>query len=99
MKLKYIFGRLVAIVEDEGPLDKEAGVVALFIPCEGEEFDIIFVHPECKNKKQAILHEEIHAVLNRLGLNSTDLSLDAQEIICEGLATYFTEAYSLKEKV
>lgn len=99
MILKHIFGRLTAIIEDDGPLDKEAGVAALFIPCEGEDFDLIFIDPACPNKLQAQLHEEIHAVLNRLGLNSTDLSSDAQEIICEGLSTYFTETYSLKEKV
>lgn len=98
MKLKYIFGRPTAIIESQDPLDLEAGVQALFIPCEGEEFDLIFINPDCANKPQALLHEELHAILNRIGINSTDLNPDVQEMICESVSTYLLEAYTLKPK-
>lgn len=96
MKLKYIFGRLTAYVPIEGMM--EDGDVAEWFPCEGEGFDIIFYDPKFANVKQALLHEEVHALVNRLCLHQTDLSSDLEEIICEAFSVFVDENYELKEK-
>lgn len=96
MKLKYIYGRLIAYVPTPGMM--EDGSVAEFFPCEGESFDLIFFDPSFKNLKQALLHETLHAVLHRLCIGQTELSLDLEELIIEGISVYITENYTLREK-
>lgn len=96
MKLKHIFGRLTAYIPIEGLMDQ--GDVAEFFPCEGEDFDLIFFDPEFPNLKQALLHEEIHALLNRIGVLQESIPGGMEETICEAVSVFITESYGLKEK-
>jgi hypothetical protein len=43
-----------------------------------------------------ILHEEIHAILHRVGAHQV-LSPDIEEIICESISTWIAENYKLKQ--
>lgn len=88
---KYIFGRLTFYVSDTSL--KKKGIVARWIPLEGEEFDIIKIDPYFKNPRQAIIHEEIHALFNRVGLHQTELSEEVEETIAETVSNFFTEMY------
>jgi 16S rRNA G966 N2-methylase RsmD len=97
MKLGKIFGRTVAYVPLAN-LMKEDDTVAEFFPCEDQDFDIIFFDPEFKDQAQAIIHEEIHGVMNRTGIVQTSITQDVIEVICENVATYIAEAYELKRK-
>jgi hypothetical protein len=96
LKLKLIFGRITAFIPVKGLMDE--GDVAEFFPCPGQPFDLIFFDPKFPNPKQGLLHEEFHAVCERMGLNQTELSHDLQERICEVLSVYVTEMYHLREK-
>ena len=97
MKLKYIFGRLTAYVPIPGLMDNE-GDVAEFLPCEGQDFDLIFYDPAYSNIKQALLHEEIHALLNRIGILQEGMPGGMEEVLCEAISVFLTESYNLKEK-
>lgn len=93
----YIFGRLIAYIPMPDLMDQ--GSVAEFIPCDGEEFDLVFYDPEFENIKQAILHEQIHALFYRIGLGQTDLSHDIEEQICETISVFLCENYNISAKV
>lgn len=42
-------------------------------------------------KLRALLHEMVHAVCARLGLSSTGVSSDVEEILCEGVANVIAD--------
>lgn len=44
------------------------------------------------------LHEEFHAVWERLGLGNTEIPPEIQEIIVDGMSKYVTENYRLVDK-
>jgi len=91
MKLgrKNIFGRPVDYL-----LEPLYGLEGAYCPVKGT----ITIDPKCQDKVQTILHEEFHAVWDRLGLNQTSVHADIQDIICESFATFITENYTLKQK-
>jgi len=93
---KYIFGRLTFYVEDESLDAKET--TAKWQPLEGEEFDIIFINPKFQNPKQAILHEELHALFNRIGVHQTSMTEDMEESIVEAVSQFITEAYVMRAR-
>lgn len=93
---KYILGRLVFYVPKESLSDE--GIAALWHPCEGEEFDIIFFDPNYKNVKQALIHEEFHAVLSRVGLHNNQIDDKIEEIIVDTFSQFMVDNYYLKEK-
>ena len=58
----------------------------------------IIIDPRAQNIVQVTLHEQFHAVWDRLSLNQTSISSDIQEIICDAFATWVVEKYKLKPK-
>lgn len=91
---KYIFGRLTFYVEDETLEAQDS--IAIWKPLEGEEFDVIHLNPSFKNPAQAILHEELHALFNRIGVHQTSMTEDMEEQIVEAVSQFFCESYGIK---
>ncbi len=60
----------------------------------------IYIHKDLPDKEKALvlLHEEGHALWDRLGLNRLSISGDVQELIVEAYAVYIHEAYNIKPK-
>jgi hypothetical protein len=94
MKFIHIMGRLTALIEDAGHLGE--GDVAEWFPCRGEEFDIIFYRPGDPALSQTLNHEFLHAVLDRIGFNQTDIGQNLEEMIVDTLATFIDENYDFK---
>jgi hypothetical protein len=92
----YIFGRLTAYIKDSSLLDDETE--GKFRPCPGEDFDLIMYKDGDKNEAQTIIHEEIHAVLDRLGFGQTKLPDDMEEQICQAVSVFIDETYRPKRK-
>ena len=97
MILVPIFGRYVALVPAEN-MELEQDASAQFIPCDGEEFDLIFYDPSDKCMKQTLIHELIHAVFHRTSIYQGDISDDLIEIICDNVATFMVETFDLTPK-
>lgn len=70
--------------------------MGLFVPSTFE----IFIDKTLKGDDLAhtVLHEEFHAVWDRLGLGNTEISHDIQELIVDGLSKFVTEHYKLVDK-
>ena len=51
-----------------------------------------------EEKYQTYLHELIHALMFELSLHTTSLSLDVEEIICEGLSKFLVENCNIRWK-
>lgn len=49
-----------------------------------------------KNLQKVLVHEMIHAVLDRIGAHQLSISRDAEEIICEQLSVFLVEQFNLK---
>lgn len=49
-------------------------------------------------KKHIQLHEEFHAVFDRLSLNRTSIPHDIQEVIVDGFSLFVVEMYNIREK-
>ena len=98
MIIHSVFGRNVGIVPLEGLMESD-DTVAEFFQCADQDFDIIFFDPAYGNTQQAIMHELLHAVIDRLCLHQTSLSKDIEEILCDGIANFLTENYQLTPKV
>lgn len=98
MKLGSIFGKPIAYIPTEG-LMEDHDTVAEFHSCDGEDFYIVFYDPDFENVDQALLHENIHAILHRTGIEQTSISEDVVETICENISVFITESYHLKPKV
>ena len=60
----------------------------------------IFINKKLKvdDLKSTILHEEIHAIFDRIGLNQTAHTSDFQEIICESISKFICENYIIKDR-
>lgn len=53
-------------------------------------------HLKAKDRNQVLLHEIIHAVLDRIGTNQLQISRDANEIIAEQVSVFLIEAFNIK---
>ena len=49
-----------------------------------------------KHRQQVLVHEVIHAALDRIGIHQLNISRDAEEIICEQLSVFLVEEFNLK---
>jgi Zn-dependent peptidase ImmA (M78 family) len=55
----------------------------------------IYIDPSAENKFSIYVHEMVHAIFDRSGLNQTQTSHDVQEILCENIATVLTENFKV----
>lgn len=46
--------------------------------------------------KQSLIHECLHSLFDRLGFEQLDISLDAEEMFCENVATWIAENMDFK---
>ena len=49
-----------------------------------------------QHKRQVLMHEIIHAVLDRIGAHQLNISRDAEEIIAEQLSVFLVESLKIK---
>lgn len=49
-----------------------------------------------KHKQQVILHEVLHALMDRIGAHQLNISRDAEEIICEQVSVFMVESLKIK---
>lgn len=96
MTFGHIMGRLTAYIED--PSLEKSETVAQWYPCHGEDFDIIWYNPNFLQPAQALLHEEFHGVLNRIGAHQAELSEDLEEMIVEALSVHVIESYHIRRR-
>lgn len=96
IKIKSIMGRLTGYIPDKTLIND--GANAAWEMCEGEPFDLIYYDPNCKILKQALLHEEFHAVLERIGFHQAGVSHEIEEMMVDALSTFICENYEIKEK-
>lgn len=55
-----------------------------------EKYEIV-IGDNCDDLNSSIIHECLHAIWDRLGLNQTDIPLNVQELIVEGFANALVE--------
>ena len=93
MKKKTILGKTLTYVKEDL---SDQGVAGYFDP----DAAIISLHKDLRGDqlKYIQLHEEFHAVWDRLGLNRTSVPDDLQEVIVDGFALFMVEHYKLREK-
>ena len=60
---------------------------------------LIIIHNNLSPEDEihTILHEEMHALFHRSGVEQA-ISQELQEVLCENVATFITENYHLKPK-
>jgi len=51
-----------------------------------------------KNILHTILHELLHGVIERIGINQTDLSDNLEEVIVESFSTFLVDTFIIKFK-
>lgn len=83
-KIKYTFKDLSTHGED-GHFDSEKSEIAIHSGLKGQK------------RTSTILHEEIHAILHRVGLTA-GLNSIVEEQICESIAVWLSENYTLRSK-
>lgn len=64
------------------------------------EDSIIMIDENIKGdyKKQVILHEEFHVVLDQIGFNETSINENVEEMIVETLSRFVIDNYHLNER-
>lgn len=94
MKLK-IFGHTYKVVKQKKMVDN-GGVRGLCIP----EKQLILIDADLVGQEyiQTLVHEVVHAILSRTGIEQAKLSEGVEEIICENIATAITENFKLTYK-
>lgn len=85
MKKFNVFGEKIAVKLKTIP--ENGDFAGMYFP----QAKLILIDPQYPNKFQTLVHECIHAVLNRTGMGQTDLSKDQEELICENIATFINE--------
>lgn len=90
-----IFGKKIRVKRIKD-LAKNHGLAGYFDPHK----NIIAIDSELKGNAymQTMLHECIHATLDRVGVTQTRVSHDAHEMIAENIATAIVENFNLKKK-
>ena len=51
------------------------------------------------HKLQTLIHEMIHSIISRIGIDQTKMSHDLEEILCESIAITLVENWKLLKKV
>lgn len=91
MKLN-IFGTTYRILKTKGelPIHGASGVCDL-------ENKIIYIASELKGDEyqRVLIHESIHAIINRCSIDQAQLSNDIQEVLCDTIAVALTENFRL----
>lgn len=94
MKLK-IFGTIYRVLKTKGelPIPGASGVCDL-------ENKIIYIAAELVGEEyqRVLIHESIHAIINRCSIDQAQLSNDTQEILCDTIAVALTENFRLVPK-
>ncbi len=92
---KFIFGQKV-LYKLRDFVKEQIHVCGLY----DSENKTIFIEKNLKGNelKHTILHEEIHAIFDRCGLNQTQHTQDLQEMICENVARFILENYNITDK-
>ena len=64
------------------------------------DLKIIKIREDQKGQKydECLIHEIAHAVFDRIGVGSTKLNPDFEEIICDSLAKVISENYKLVKR-
>ena len=83
-----VFGIRVVVTPKEG-LMTEHGCRGIYYPGSGK-----LIHDPLlkgKDKLQCILHEVIHSVICRVGIDQAKMSHDLEEILCESISVAMVE--------
>lgn len=58
----------------------------------------IYIEKTLKGKllQKVLVHEVLHAALDRIGAHQMQISRDAEEVICEQLSVFLVENFNLK---
>lgn len=82
-----VLGQIYRVINQQLPED-EMGKVCL------DNYVVVIdyaKHPTAKALRHTLFHELIHATLHRIGVQSTDLTEQLEEVICECVATVLVE--------
>jgi len=97
LKPRYInvLGKRIKITYTKD-LEKNHGALGLFDPIKWQ-IDIDYRVSLDKNALQLVLlHELVHALFERVGVTSTDLNENVEEILAECVANFVFETFKLK---
>ena len=91
-----IFGIRV-VVSPKKNLMNEHGCRGIYYPGSGKMIiDPLLVG---KDKLQCVLHETVHAVICRVGIDQTKMSSDLEEILCESISIALVENWKKLNQV
>lgn len=93
MRLK-IFGSIIRVLKKKDM--SQQGLRGLYMPKE----KLILVDSELLDDDfmQCLVHELVHSVIYRTGIDQAQISAGVEEIICENIATAIIENFTLKAK-
>ena len=89
-----VFGQKIRLIVKSGLI--ESGARALFLP--GESKILIDSTLKGEDYMQTILHEIVHSVIHRVGINQSGVTDGIEEILCESISTALVENFSIKHK-
>ena len=94
MKLK-IFGQMIRVLK-EHDLTETQGARGLCF----QDKKLIFIDSDLTGDEylQTLLHEVVHAVIQRTGIHESGLTDEVEEIICDNVATAIVENFKIKIK-
>lgn len=92
MKLK-IFGSNIRVKMIRGMIEVH-GLRGLYQPA----LKVISIDSDQpkEDQMQTLLHEVVHVVINRIGIDQAKISEGVEEIICESVATALIENFKIK---
>lgn len=94
MKLN-IFGRIVNVMKRK-KMTEQTGCTGLFYPTEGRiELEAELVGDEYM---QVLIHEIIHCVIHRVGIDQARIGDGVEEILCESVSTALVENFKIQKK-
>jgi hypothetical protein len=87
-----IFGKKYRVVKDKTMPDGQVGL------CNNEDA-LILIDAELVDSEymRIVLHEMIHAIISRVGIDQSEMSHDVEEIICGAVSTSLVENFQLKK--
>lgn len=93
MKLK-VFGEEIRVLKEKGLLEK--GMRAYYIP--DKKMISIDATLVGKDYFSSLVHELVHVVWRRTGLDQTQIPMQVEEIICENVAIAMIENFEIRFK-
>lgn len=93
LRLK-IFGQIIKVLKKKGLLEK--GYRGMYSPCRQEI--VLDASLNRQASDHTLVHELVHAVWNRTGIDQANISPGIEEVLCENVATAITENFTLKLK-